>query len=226
MTQPSRTPPGAVHPFLLPAPVPAPETKKRFRPLTPKQQAFIDEYLVDLNARQAAVRAGYKGGPGMGSQHFLVRNPKIAEAIRTALDERAERLKITAERVLLELARVAFSDIGRIGTWDDTGFAIAPSAKLAANDRAAISEITTFKNRDGATATRVKLHDKQRALKILALHLRLYGRFADPPHVESPAAAADRARALILERLARLRAVQEQKMEAQAEEVEEEEEDT
>jgi phage terminase small subunit len=207
MTQLPRTPPYACAPLLLPAPTPAPGKRTRLRPLTPKQQTFIAEYLVDLNARQAAIRAGYKGGPTMGSQHFLVRNPKIAAAIATEMEARAERLRISGERVLLELARVAFSDIGRIVDWKDGRIEVTPAGKLAADDRAAIAEVT-LAPAEGGIAARVKLHDKQQALKTLARHLNLIGRFAQPTSQESPAAAADRARAMIRERLARIAAAQ------------------
>lgn len=68
--------------------------------LTRKQQQFVDEYLIDLNATQAAIRAGYskKTAGAIGAENL--EKPEIAEAIQAAMDERAERTEITADYVL------------------------------------------------------------------------------------------------------------------------------
>jgi phage terminase small subunit len=68
--------------------------------LTPKQQVFVDEYLKDLNATQAAVRAGYseKTAKVIGSENLT--KPDIAGAIQKAMDERSERTAITQDYVL------------------------------------------------------------------------------------------------------------------------------
>jgi phage terminase small subunit len=70
--------------------------------VSPKQQRFIDEYLVDLNATQAAIRAGYspRTAEKIGSEN--IRKPEIAAAIGAAQAERAQRTAITADRVLAE----------------------------------------------------------------------------------------------------------------------------
>src|SRR5579875_2449812 len=79
--------------------------------LTPKQKRFVEEYLIDLNATQAAIRAGYsaKNADKIGSE--LLGKTRVAEAIQKAMDERSKRTEITADRVLQELARIAFDDI-------------------------------------------------------------------------------------------------------------------
>lgn len=75
--------------------------------LTPKQQRFVEEYLVDLNATQAAVRAGYSehGATVQGSQ--LLANPKVSQAIAEAKAQRSKKVNITAEYVLGNLVEVA-----------------------------------------------------------------------------------------------------------------------
>lgn len=75
--------------------------------LTPKQALFVREYLVDLNATQAAVRAGYsrKGAEVTGSQ--LLRNPKVSDAVNAAAAKRSQRLELTAEEVINGLRREA-----------------------------------------------------------------------------------------------------------------------
>lgn len=80
------------------------------RPLTPKQQRFIDEYLVDLNASQAAIRAGYSARRADAIGYENLRKPEIAAAIRDAQAARSERTGITADRVLAELWSIATAD--------------------------------------------------------------------------------------------------------------------
>lgn len=76
--------------------------------LTPKQQAFVDEYLIDLNATQAAIRAGYseKNAHKIGPE--LIGKTRIAEALREAQKDRQERTFITQDRVIREIAENAF----------------------------------------------------------------------------------------------------------------------
>jgi phage terminase small subunit len=68
--------------------------------VTPKQEAFVREYLIDLNATQAAIRAGYSARTAgqMGDENL--KKPEIAKSIQSAMDERAARTEITADYVL------------------------------------------------------------------------------------------------------------------------------
>lgn len=74
--------------------------------LTPKQSLFVAEYLVDLNATKAAIRAGYavKRADAMG--HENLRKPEISKAIEAAMNERAKRIKRTADDVLSDILAV------------------------------------------------------------------------------------------------------------------------
>lgn len=85
--------------------------------LTPKQQRFVDEYLIDLNATQAAIRAGYSPkSAGRFAQELLLKT-HIAEAIRDAQAERSERTKITQDDVLKmwhDLATVDYNEISQV----------------------------------------------------------------------------------------------------------------
>lgn len=78
--------------------------------LTPKQRAFIDEYLVDLNATQAAIRAGYSAKTANREGTRLLSNAVIAQAITDAKAQRAESTGITAELVVQRLAAIATAD--------------------------------------------------------------------------------------------------------------------
>lgn len=80
--------------------------------LTPKQQAFVREYLIDLNASQAYLRAGFKSKPASARVQAsrLLADPNIASAIEDAMAERGKRLDATADDVVREITRLALFD--------------------------------------------------------------------------------------------------------------------
>jgi phage terminase small subunit len=140
-----------------------------------RKERFVLEYLIDLNATAAAARAGYGGDrrtlAATGSR--LLRDAVVRAALNAALQQRAERLHIAAERVLAELAAIAFarpSDVMRI-----TGghLTVLNTADLPAAVLPAIAEISESTTAHGGTV-KVKLHDKVPALKLLGEHLGLW----------------------------------------------------
>ncbi len=82
--------------------------------LTPKQRRFVEEYLIDLNATQAAIRSGYSKKTAESQGSRLLSNAKVAAAVADQMKARSNRTEITADRVLQELARIAFFDIRRL----------------------------------------------------------------------------------------------------------------
>jgi phage terminase small subunit len=96
--------------------------------LSPRQAAFVREFLLDTNATQAAIRAGYAPGPGAcvtGSR--LLRNPKIWDAIRDGQSQAAEQAKLTRERIvegLLDIAEHGRSESARVAAWTALGKSI------------------------------------------------------------------------------------------------------
>ncbi|WP_269715780.1 terminase small subunit [Caulobacter sp. NIBR2454] len=85
--------------------------------LNEKHLRFVEEYLVDLNATQAAIRAGYSPKTAYSQGQRLLKYAEVAAAVAKAQEERAERTKVTADRVLTELAKIGFSDIRRAMKW-------------------------------------------------------------------------------------------------------------
>lgn len=79
--------------------------------LTPKQQAFVQEYLVDLNATQAAIRAGYSPKTAYRTGADNLKKPQIAEAISGAQQERGKRLQVDADEVLERLTAIARGEV-------------------------------------------------------------------------------------------------------------------
>jgi phage terminase small subunit len=78
--------------------------------LNSKQLKFVQEYLVDLNAKQAAIRAGYSARTAEACGPRLLRNVKVAQEIQARMDKRSQKLEISAERVLKEIACMSFYD--------------------------------------------------------------------------------------------------------------------
>ena len=138
--------------------------------MTPKQSAFCAEYLIDLNATGAARRAGYS----VRSSAFIgwdnLRKPAIAARIAELQRERAARVEITADQVLDEYAKVAFSDIREVLAVREGGCVeIFESGQWTDAQAAAVSEVRS--KPDGTLS--LKLHSKLEALAKLAQHLGL-----------------------------------------------------
>lgn len=157
--------------------------------LTDKQARFVREYLVDLNAKQAAIRAGYSPRSAEVEGSRLLKHAKVSAAIARERCEIGKRTGITPERVVTELAKLGFSDIRKAITWrsnvTETGeedaegvptvrvtneVTLKNSADIDDDTAAAITEISQSK--DGAL--KVKLADKRAALVDIGRHLCMF----------------------------------------------------
>ncbi|WDL97812.1 terminase small subunit [Alicyclobacillus sp. ALC3] len=140
--------------------------------LTPKQQAFVREYLVDLNATQAAIRAGYsqRNADKIASQ--LLGKTRVSDAISAAMHKREQRTEITQDMVLNQLAKIAFADIKNTVEWDDRNIRIRPSDEV---DGTIVQSITQTEIK-GIVSKEVKLNDRMRALELLGRHLGMFGK--------------------------------------------------
>src|SRR5205085_2965101 len=143
-------------------------------PLNDRQARFVAEYLVDLNATQAAIRAGYSARTAYSAGERLLRNVEVAAAIAEAQAARSRRTEVTADRVVLELARVAFGDPRRVMSWGPDGVKLRPSAELADEEAAIVAEVGETTTKEGGTL-RVKTVDKLGALRLLGQHLGMFG---------------------------------------------------
>lgn len=142
--------------------------------LTAKQARFVEEYLVDLNASAAARRAGYsqKTAEWIGPQ--LLTKSHVQEYLQSAQRERSARTGITADRVIAEIAKVAFADPRKVMSWGPGGVELKDSESLTDADAAIISEVSESISQSG-TSVKVKLHSKLDALEKLAKHVGVYG---------------------------------------------------
>lgn len=142
---------------------------------TAKQRLFVAEYLKDLNAVQAALRAGYGETMARKRSWQLLAHPTIRGAIDKALAAQMEQLEITAERVLSAIADIAFGDVRDV--FDEEGALKAPSEW---DDRTAAGvaglEINTSAKAKGEVVhvAKIKRADRLKALDMLARHCSLY----------------------------------------------------
>lgn len=158
-----------------------------------RQRQFCEEYLIDLNATQAAIRAGYKEKYAHTNAPKLLQNTTIKAKIDELMAERARRTEITQDRVIKELAIIAFSNAAdyaavveremsmevdghMVKILDDDGNplmyrTVEPvlTSDLTEDQRRALSVIK--KGRDGFE---VKPYDKVRALELLGKHLGMF----------------------------------------------------
>jgi len=155
--------------------------------ISPKQKRFIQEYLVDLNATQAAIRAGYSQRSAKQHADAMLSRPHIAAAVAKAQQRRADRTEITQDMVLRELAKIGFSDIRKVVRWGNTtvrtevddegkevekayhGIALVDSSEIDDDTAAAIAEVS-----EGREGLKVKLYDKARALVDIGKHIGMF----------------------------------------------------
>lgn len=153
--------------------------------LTPRDQRFVDEYLVDLDPRRAAIDAGYSESVANSKAYQWVSNSKIKPdvyaAIQRGIGERSERTKVTQDMVVAELAKIGFSDLRKVLSggggildpqdWDDeTAGAIAaleivrkPSGEYDDDGKPIMDHVH-----------KIKTWDKRAALVDLGKHLQMF----------------------------------------------------
>jgi len=152
----------------------------RCQSLSPKQQQFVDEYLIDLNASQAALRAGYSArtAPRQGFENL--KKPQIAAAIAAAMMARSQRLHLTQDAVLQELAMLSYSDI-RDYVIDDYGNVLLREGAPDAAMRAVASLKKKIVHTDAGISyeTEIRLWNKPTSVRMAGEHLGLFKQQVD-----------------------------------------------
>jgi phage terminase small subunit len=154
---------------------------KRGLELSPKQARFIDEYLVDLNATQAAIRAGYSARTARSIGQENLTKPDIAAAIEAAQRSQSARTGITADMVIAELAKIGFANMADYMKATPGGDPYLDFAALTRDQAAALQEVTiedyvAGRGDNARDVKRVKfrLADKRAALVDLGRHLGMF----------------------------------------------------
>lgn len=137
--------------------------------MTEKQNKFVREYLIDLNGTRAAIRAGYSVKTAAEQASRLLRNVKVQEAIETAMARRSRRTGVIQDRVLNELAKLAFVQITDVIDPDS-----AEIKRDAAEEDLACIQSVRIKPNEWGVEREVKLYDKKSALELLGRHLGMF----------------------------------------------------
>ncbi len=152
------------------------------RELKEKQKRFCEEYLIDLNATQAAIRAGYpaRSAGSIGSENL--KKPAIRAYIDEKLAERSARTGINADRVLAELGKLAF--VNPTDVINSESGMIDENASRDDTAAIAVIKVKTIPTKDGDVVEReVRFADKTKALEMCAKHL---GMFRDEDESSAP----------------------------------------
>jgi phage terminase small subunit len=154
---------------------------------TIKQNLFVKNFIVDFNVTRSAIAAGYskKNAAAIGSN--LLQNPHVQNAIQKEIDKRMNRLDIQQDMVISELFKLAFSDISQFVSWSPDGVVLKSSDELPAYASSCVSEVSQSVNQFGNNI-KFKLHDKTKALELLARHL---GMFTDKVEVNAKVVRKD-----------------------------------
>lgn len=151
--------------------------------MTKKQKRFVEEYLIDLNATQAAIRAGYSPDTAGSIGNENLKKPEICACVEKAMAERSKRTGVCADRVVQELAKIAFLNLRDV--IDPKTAAVREDA--SDEDTAALQSIKVKKSysETGESIEReAKAADKLRALELLGRHLGMWNDKLDVNGVE------------------------------------------
>jgi phage terminase small subunit len=146
------------------------------RGLTPRQARFVAEYLVDLNATQAAIRAGYSAKTAQEQSSRLLSNAMVAAAVAEKQSAQLARVDLTAEMVKERLRLIGFQDVRKL--FDEAGN-LLPLHKLSDDAAVMVAGLEVIKKNaqagDGIidTVHKVKVVDPIKALEMLAKHYGL-----------------------------------------------------
>lgn len=138
--------------------------------MTPKQQAFVDEYLIDLNATQAATRAGYSARTANEQGARLLANASVSAAIAAAKRVRSEKTAVDAAWLLSRLADEATADVADL--YDETGNVRAVKDWPLIWRTGLVAGIEVESIGEGAgRLTKIKLSDRIKRLELIGKHI-------------------------------------------------------
>lgn len=141
--------------------------------LSVRQSLFVERYLVLSNARQACLEAGYSPRTATEQGHRLLKHPEVRKRIAAHQRKIKMKMEVTTERIVMELAKIAFSDVSMLIEMAGDDLKIRELSEVDADLRAAISELSITSTRDGKNR-KIKLHDKIKALQLLGQHTGMF----------------------------------------------------
>lgn len=148
--------------------------------LTAKQEAFCREYVIDNNATQAAIRAGYSAKTAQPASSRMLSNVMVIALVTTLQGELAKKCEVTVEGITNELKSLAFSNMSNYVDFGPVGVTLKEMSEMTPEQTAAIQEVSHNFNAEGGGQVKFKLADKRAALVDLGKHLGMFGKDGDP----------------------------------------------
>ncbi|MGI9298588.1 MAG: terminase small subunit [Gammaproteobacteria bacterium] len=141
--------------------------------MNPKQAKFVEEYLVDFNAAAAARRSGYSERTARSIGQELLTKPDVQAALADRSKELSDDLDVSPQRVIRELAIIAFQDQDNYSTWGPNGVELRESSELGEALTRAVAEVTETRTKDGGSI-KFKLYDKIKALELIGKYHAMF----------------------------------------------------
>ena len=140
--------------------------------MTQKQKRFVEEYLIDLNATQATIRAGYSPESARSIGSALLKKPDVKARLDKAMAERSKRTGVNQDRIIRELARVAMLNAPDVINLTDATLL----ADASEDDTAAIASVKVKKTSGNCESIEreVRFADKVKALELLGRHQGMF----------------------------------------------------
>jgi phage terminase small subunit len=167
-----------------------------------KRSVFVREYLVDRNGTRAAIAAGYAPRSASVTSCRLLRNAKVCAEVAELTEERLERLEVTADTVLQELAKIAFTNMKDYLSVREDGSVYVDISKITPVQAAGLADLRIdeyISERGTIKRTRLKLGAKTRALELLGKHLKLWSDRVEAAHDSTLRERLERARQRVLQ---------------------------
>ncbi len=146
---------------------------KLLKQLPPQRRRFVQEYLVDVNGTQAAIRAGYSEKTAKIQASQLLTNINVSQAIEAGHQRLAELVKVRQYEIVREFRRIGFSDMRDFSKWGPGGVKLTDSEKLTPEQTACVAEVSE-QITESSRHVKFKLHNKIDALNSLAKHLGMF----------------------------------------------------
>jgi phage terminase small subunit len=156
--------------------------------LTRRQEVFVQNYLVSLNATEAAKLSGYSPKTAKAIGSTLLTNVNVAAALKRERERLARKFEVTIERVLSELARIAFSDMRDFMKPGPDGSPVLDFSALTPDQSAVLQEVTVEEFKDGRSdqrqvrRTKFRKEPKIAALELLGKHLGMFSENVNHKH--------------------------------------------
>ncbi len=141
--------------------------------LSLKEKRFVEEYIIDFNGSRAARDSGYNIKRLAETAYNVLKRDHVIDAVQKEVAIRSERTKVTQDKVVKELAKIAFSNIKDYMSWDDGVVSLKDSKEIDRVDAAVIAEIKKQVSKHGENFT-FKLYSKEKALELLGKHLGMF----------------------------------------------------